>query len=172
MTNSIHGKNATAVHGQAGNDQGTSDREIVISRFINAPRVSVFRAWTDPDHIGQWWGPRGFTTTTHAMDVRPGGIWRFTMHGPDGVDWGNRIDYIEVVEPERLVYMHGSDGSDDQPPFHVTVTFVEEETGTRLTMRSLFVNPAERERVVAFGAVQGGNQTLDRLEEYLVADMM
>jgi uncharacterized protein YndB with AHSA1/START domain len=82
--------------------EATTDREIVTTRVFDAPREMVFDAWTDPKHIGQWWGPIGFTTTTHEMDVRPGGVWRFTMHGPDGRDYKNRIVYTEIVRPERL----------------------------------------------------------------------
>jgi uncharacterized protein YndB with AHSA1/START domain len=91
-----------------------ADREMVITRVINAPRALVFKAWTKPAHIGNWWGPRGFTTTTHSMDVRPGGEWRFVMHGPDGTDYQNRIVDLEVVEPERLVYDHFGEAGDER----------------------------------------------------------
>src|SRR5688572_2241673 len=113
----------------------TADREIVIERVIDAPRELVFEAWTDPTHMTHWWGPRRFTTTTHRMDVRPGGAWRFVMHGPDGRDYQNRIVYREVVTPERLVYDHG--GGDDVEPvsFHTTVTFEEYGGKTRITLR-------------------------------------
>lgn len=138
-------------------------------RVFDAPRELVFKAWIDPARIAQWWGPDGFTTTTHEMDVRPGGVWRFVMHGTDGVDYPNRIDYGEVVEPERLVYVHGDDGEGAQAPFHVTVTFAEQAGKTELTMRSVFESAAERDRVVdEVGAIDGGNQTLGRLAEYLL----
>jgi uncharacterized protein YndB with AHSA1/START domain len=126
--------------------------------------------WTDPQHVAAWWGPNGFTNTILEMDVRPGGIWRFVMHGPNGVDYDNRIAYTEVVRPERLVYFHGSDVENDPGRFHVTVTFAEERRKTRLTMRSLFVSAAERDKVVKeFGALEGANQHLDRLEQHLKA---
>ena len=86
-----------------------TDREIVLSRLIDAPQELVFDAWTDPEQVGQWWGPSGFTTTTHKMEVKPGGVWRFVMHGPDGRDYQNKITYLEIVPPERLVYRHGGD---------------------------------------------------------------
>jgi len=144
----------------------TADREIVITRLIDAPRKRVFEAFTDPAQVGEWWGPTGFTTTTHEMDVRPGGTWRFIMHGPDGVDWPNWVVYHEVVRPERLVYDHG--GSRAEPEFHVTVTFADEGGRTRLTMRSLFPTAAAREYVVReVNAIEGGNQTLDRLVQFL-----
>ncbi len=87
--------------------EGTTDREIVITHVINATRERVWEAWTDPIHVQQWWGPNGFTTTVQEMNVRPGGAWRFIMHGPDGVDYPNKIVYEEIVKPERLVYVHG-----------------------------------------------------------------
>ncbi len=86
-------------------------RSIVVTRVFDAPRNLVFDAWTDSRHVGNWYGPRGFTLTTYEMDVRPGGVWRFTMHGPDGVDYPNKITYIEIVKPERLVYDHGGAGA-------------------------------------------------------------
>lgn len=138
---------------------------VVITRVFDAPRALVFKAWIDPAHIGQWFGPDGFTITTHEMDVRPGGVWRFIMHGPDGVDYPNKIVYLEIVEPERLVYVHGDEGDRE---FQTTVTFVERAGKTELTMVALFASAADRDRVVEeFGAIEGGNQTLGRLAEYL-----
>jgi uncharacterized protein YndB with AHSA1/START domain len=143
-------------------------REIVISRVFDAPRELVFDAFTDARHISEWWGPRGFTTTTSIKDVRPGGIWRFIMHGPDGTDYTNTIRYTEVVRPERLAYDHGADDIDGDPAsFQVTVTFVDQGGRTALTMRSRFTSEAEVERNRKFGAVDGGKQTLERLAEYL-----
>lgn len=145
-----------------------SDREIVVTRLLDAPRELVFKVWTDPQHVAQWWGPNGFTNTIREMDVRPGGIWRFVMHGPDGVDYDNKIVFLEVVKPERLVYDHGDDVEDDPNCFRVTVTFAEQGGKTLLTMRSLFKSAAARDYVVKeFGAIDGANQTLGRLEQHL-----
>jgi uncharacterized protein YndB with AHSA1/START domain len=147
---------------------GTSDREIVITRVLDAPRELVFKAWTDPDHVAQWWGPNGFTNTIHEMDVRPGGVWRFIMHGPNGVDYPNKIVFIEIVSPERLVYNHGGDDGGEAGHFQVTVTFAEQGPRTELTMRALFKSAEERDKVVKeHGAIEGGNQTLVRLAEHL-----
>jgi uncharacterized protein YndB with AHSA1/START domain len=144
---------------------GTADREIVATRIFDAPRELVFKMWTDPEHIVQWWGPNGFTTTIYEMDVRPGGVWRFVMHGPDGVDYQNKIVYVEIVEPERLVYDHVSG-----PLFHATVIFAEEGDKTRLTVQMLFESASELDRVVKkFGAIEGLNQTLGRLKAHLAA---
>jgi uncharacterized protein YndB with AHSA1/START domain len=146
----------------------TSDREITLTRTFNAPRELVWTAWTDPKHVAQWWGPSGFTSTIQEMDIRPGGVWRLIMHGPDGTDYPNHVAYIEVVKPERLVYTHGSGEVDDPGQFHVTVTFDEQGAKTQVTMRSVFASAAERDKVVKeYGAIEGGNQTLARLAEYL-----
>src|SRR5262245_3424249 len=91
-------------------DVPETDREIVISRTFDAPPDLVFQAWTDPKRIGRWWGPRGFTITTFEMDVRPGGVWRYLMHGPDGTDYPNKVVYLEIVRPERIVCDHGDGG--------------------------------------------------------------
>jgi uncharacterized protein YndB with AHSA1/START domain len=140
-----------------------ADREIIATRLFDAPRELVWEVWTDPKHLAQWWGPNGFTNTIHEIDVRPGGVWRFIMHGPDGTDYKNEIVYVEVIKPERLVYDHVSG-----PRFHVTLTFTEEGNKTRLNMQMLFESAAEREHTVKkFGAVEGLNQTLGRLQKHL-----
>ena len=144
-----------------------ASRRIELTRTLDAPRERVFEAWTDPAQIGLWWGPRGFTTTTKEMDVRPGGVWRFVMHGPDGTDYGDVVRYEEVVEPERLVYVHASDDDHEPQRFHVRVTFDDLEGRTRLTMRLLFDTAEQRDKVVQSGAIEGGNQTIDRLVEHL-----
>jgi uncharacterized protein YndB with AHSA1/START domain len=145
----------------------TADREIVISRVFDAPRELVFKVWTDSQHVAEWWGPNGFTTTLHEMDVRPGGVWRFVMHAPDGVDYPNKIVFAEVVEPERLVFSHGS-GAPDDAGFEVTITFADEGGKTRLTMRQRYATAAERDYVAReYHAVEMGNQSLNRFAEYL-----
>ena len=147
-------------------EESTADREIGATRVFDAPRKLVWKVWTDPKHVAQWWGPNGFTNTIYEMNVVPGGVWRFMMHGPDGTDYPNKIVFIEVSEPERLVYVHGDEKDPDQ--FHVTVTFTEQSGKTTLTMRSVFRTKAERDHVVEkFGATKGMQQTLGRLKDYL-----
>ena len=148
----------------------TADREIATSRVFDAPRDLVWQAWTDPKHLAHWYGPNGFTVTTHEMDVRPGGVWRLTMHGPDGTDYPNLTRYVEVVRPERLVYEHGS-AERDEDRFDVTITFTDEGGGkTRVSMRMVFATRERRDRVVnVFGALQGNRQTMDRLETHLAS---
>ncbi|HKO58035.1 MAG TPA: SRPBCC domain-containing protein, partial [Thermoanaerobaculia bacterium] len=110
-------------------DNDDASRELVITRLFDAPRELVFEVWTDPRHIGHWWGPRGFTTTTHEMNVRPGGVWRLTMHGPDGTDYPNRIMYRDIVPGARLAYLHDSGVDNDPRGFEVTVTFAPAGAG-------------------------------------------
>jgi uncharacterized protein YndB with AHSA1/START domain len=146
-----------------------SDRELVFTRVFDAPRELVFEAWTQPRRLEQWYGPRGFTTTVYEMDVRPGGIWRLVMRGPDGVDYKNRLVFIEVVKPERLVYKHDPEPGCEPANHHVTVTFADQGGKTALTMRMLFPSAAELDYVVKkYRAIEGGHQTLDRLAEQLI----
>ena len=153
---------------KGGEKTATSDREIITSRTFDAPRELVFKMWTDPRHIAEWWGPNGFTTTTHEMDVRAGGVWRFIMHGPDGTDYPNKIVYEEILEPERVVYTHGDDSEGKGREFQTTVTFEEQRGKTLLTMRAVFATAAERDRVVEeVAAIEGAKQTLGRLAEYV-----
>ncbi len=144
------------------------DREIVATRIFDAPRELVFKVWTDPHHIRQWWGPEGFTTTTYSMDVKPGGVWRFVMHGPDGRDYQNKITFIEVVKPERLVYKHGGDKDCEPVNFETTVTLEEQDGKTKLTMRMRFPSANVRDySIKTYDAVEGLNQTLNRLGAYV-----
>jgi uncharacterized protein YndB with AHSA1/START domain len=151
----------------------TAEREIVLSRVFDAPRALVWKAYTDAERLAHWWGPRGFTTRTAHMDVKPGGDWRFVMIGPDGHEYENRIVYLEVAAPERLRYKHVG-GKDTEPvDFEVLVTF-EPDGGsverTRVTMRSIFTSPEALEFVVrTYGAIEGGKQTFARLAEYVRA---
>ena len=141
---------------------------MIVTREFDAPRDLVFEAWADPRHLSQWWGPSGFTTTTSAFEMRPGGVWRFVMHGPDGRDYENRITFDEIVKPERITYHHG--GGDDVEPvqFRTTVTFDDLGAKTRVTLRGVFPSAEERARVIReYGADKGLAQTLARLGEYV-----
>jgi uncharacterized protein YndB with AHSA1/START domain len=144
-----------------------SEREIVVSRTIEGPRRLVFEAYTEVRHLARWWGPEGFTTTTHAFEFRPGGVWDFTMHGPDGSDYPNWIEWREIVPPERIVYLHG-EREDDPQAFVSTVTLVERGSATEVTMRAVLRTKEQRDEVVErYGAIEGGKQTLGRLAAYV-----
>ena len=134
----------------------TGEREIVTTTVIAAPRARVFEAWVDPAQMVRWWGPDGFTTTMQEMDLRPGGVWQFIMHRPDGADYKNKSIFEEIVKPERIVYAHLSG-----PAFRMTATFDEQGGRTTVTMRMVFESAKERDQAVkVFGAVEGAKQTL------------
>ncbi len=137
-----------------------------LQRVYAAPVSAVWLAWTDDAQVAQWWGPRGHTITTHGKDLRPGGHWRFTMHGPDGTDYPNVVRYREVEPLRRLAYDHA--GSDDaEPLFRVTVTFTEVAEHTRLDFEMMFASPEQARQAAAFVKKAGGESTWDRLAEYL-----
>jgi len=148
----------------------TADREIVITRVVNAPRDLVWEAWTDPKQVAQWWGPRGFTTTIQEMDVRVGGVWKHVMHGPDGTDYPNKSVFTELVKPERIVFSNGGGKKGGKGVhFESTWTFETVKAGkTKVTIRMVFPTTTDRDRVVKeYGAIEGGKQTLGRLAEHL-----
>jgi len=118
----------------------SKSNEIRITRMYDAPVTAVWDAWTDPKQVAQWWGPRGFTITTHSKDLRAGGTWVYTMHGPDGTDWPNKTLYHVVEKHSKLVYDHG--GNDDRPPmFRVTVLFSEVDGKTKMEMSQATASP-------------------------------
>lgn len=140
--------------------------EIHITRVYEAPVTAVWNAFTDPDQVAQWWGPRGFTLTTHSKDLRSGGTWIYTMHGPDGVDYPNKTLYHEVEKCRKLVYDHG--GNDDRPPlFRVTVLFSESDGKTTMEMTMALSSAEAAAAARKFIRDAGGNATWDRLAEYL-----
>jgi uncharacterized protein YndB with AHSA1/START domain len=139
---------------------------LIHTRLLDAPRDLVWEVWTNPEHIKEWWGPNGFSLTTKSMHVEPGKIWDFIMHGM-GRDWDNKIEYTEVKKPLLLSYKHSGTRSEDYN-FTVTVSFEEVEGKTLLTMKSVFKSKEiidELNRKV--NAIEGGKQTLSRLEDYL-----
>jgi len=148
---------------------GELEREIVLSRVINAPRDQVFSAWVDPQHMFQWFGPRGFRCEVRQVnEARPGAMWRFDMISPDGQRFDSRMVFLEVKPNERLVFDHGSDKDDDPSRFRVTITFDQQSDGkTVITLRQLHPSKEQREGTIGFGAVELGYQTLDKMDEYL-----
>jgi uncharacterized protein YndB with AHSA1/START domain len=156
--------------GEPGDKMESENKEIVISRVFDAPRELVWEVWTNPNHVVNWWGPNGFTTTIHEMDVRPGGKWHHTMHGPDGTDYPNKSVFKEVVKPERLVFSHGG-GKEGGKGAHFEASWTFETVAggkTKVTARMVFPTAADRDHVVKeYKAIEGGQQTLGRLAEYL-----
>ncbi len=143
-------------------------RTLEVSRMLAAPRDLVFEVFSRPEHIDVWWGPDGFRNETHEMDFSVGGLWRYTMHGPDGKDWPNWIRYSLIEPPVRLVYDHG--GEMDEPAhFRGEITFEDHGRQTRVTLRLLFPTIEAVNAARSHGAVAGGNQTLARLDAYVSA---
>ena len=143
-----------------------ADRVLVITRIFDAPRSLVFKAWTEPEHMVNWFGPRGFTSKVLKNDLRPGGAYRIHMRGPDGDDHWSQGVFREIVPPERLV-MVGSwadaDGNPTRPETTLTLLFEDVGGKTRLTLHN-----AVFESVTARDLHEGGwGSSLDCLAEYL-----
>jgi uncharacterized protein YndB with AHSA1/START domain len=144
------------------------DREVVMSRLVDADRGMAFRAWTDPEQIVQWFGPSGFQTKTYEIDIRVGGVWRFDMVAPDGTIFSNRIEFVRIEAPKRIEFIHGTDSDNDKDAFFMLVTFDAQENGkTVLTLRQMHPTPERRGVVVGFGAVEYGAQTWDKFADFV-----
>ena len=151
-----------------------SDREIVITRVFDAPRKLVFEAWTDPKHVAQWWGPKGFTTRVTQLDLRPGGKWRYVMIGPDGTEYPATGTFREIIPPERIVTSDEFDEgfekvmNADLPRGMVMTAIFEDLAGkTKLTLRIMHESVADRRKHEEMGVVAGWNSSLECLDEYL-----
>lgn len=144
------------------------DREIVISRIIDAPRSLVYAAWTDPAQIQEWFGPEGMAIETREIDLSPGGVWRFDMVVTDGTRYGNRMVFLRMEAPVLIEVEHGSDTDDDPGRFRMLVTFDEQANGkTVITLRQMHPTRALREEKIGFGAVEYGGQTLAKLARHV-----
>ena len=144
--------------------QWSMDREIVLSRVINAPREVVFSAWTDPAHLPKWFGPEGFAIETKDIDIRVGGLWRFDMIAPNGHRYSNRMQFRRIEPPRLIAFDHGADREEDPDRFRTTITFDAQSDGkTVITLRQLHPTKARRDAVIGFGAVEYGYQTLGKL---------
>jgi uncharacterized protein YndB with AHSA1/START domain len=141
----------------------TADREILSERLFNAPVELVWKAWSDPEQLAKWWGPKGFTNTFHEFNFKPGGTWRFIMHAPNGADFPNESVFVEIVQNERIVLDHIV-----APKFRMTATFTEQGGKTHLRWHMVFESAETYEKVKGF-AVEGNKQNLDRLEAHLAA---
>jgi len=144
----------------------TSDRELVLTRIINAPREKVFRAWTDPQLLKQWFAPAPWTTPVAELDVRPGGANLIVMRGPDGNEFPNRGVYLEVVKNERLVFTDAYTKAwepSDKPFMTVTLTFEDQGGKTKYTARVRHWTVADREAHEKMGFHQGWGQCADQL---------
>ncbi len=143
-----------------------SDLELKMSRVFDAPRELVFAVYTDPKHVPHWWGPRDMTTIVDTMDVRPGGIWRFIHHGPDGTEWAFNGEYREVAPPERLVSTFIFEGMPDKVVVD-SATFKEQDGKTIVTVISRFESIEDRDGMLQSGMESGAAETWNRLAELL-----
>lgn len=138
------------------------DCEIVSSRIFKFPRVLLFRAWSEAEHLKNWWGPTGFTNTFHEFDFRVGGNWRFTMHGPDKGNYENSVEYVKIEVPSLIAWKRHS-----KPLFHVLAAFEELDTNsTKLVFKMLFDTAEECNKLKAF-VVDKNEENFDKLEAEL-----
>ena len=142
----------------------TASRTVVSTRVVAFPRERVFRAWTDPDLLIQWWGPRGFRNTFHRFEPRPEGTWDFTMHAPDGRDFHNTCVFREVRADHHIVFDHLK----EMHFYHAEIELSAAEGGTRVHWTMRF-NTAEELRDIRRFIEQANEENLDRLEEVLKA---
>lgn len=138
-----------------------SERQIISIRVFDAPRELVWRAWTEPEHLIKWWGPKGFTNTFQEFNLKPGGVWKYVMHGPNGQNFQNKMVYVEIAKPERIILDHVT-----TPLFRVTATFEDLNGKTKVTFHQLFETVAVYEGVKGF-AIPGNEQNFDRMVEEL-----
>ena len=147
-----------------------TEKEMIFSRIVNAPRELVFDVWTIQEHVEKWWGPDGFTTTSKQFELKPEGVWLFTMHSPDGIDYPNKIVFMEIDRPAKLVYRHSDDEGVEPVRFHSEVTFEEENGKTLITMHMIMETAEMLTKVVEeYGAYEGAIQHLARMRDYLEA---
>jgi uncharacterized protein YndB with AHSA1/START domain len=144
-------------------EQSTSERELSMTRTVNAPIKLVWEVFTKPEHIKHWWGPDGFTNTIDKMDVKVGGIWEFIMHGPNGMDFKSKNVFKEIVKEKRIVFENASGQN-----FLTTLSFTAEGKKTTIKWEMLFESKEQRNEIVkTYKADIGLKQNIDKLEEYL-----
>jgi uncharacterized protein YndB with AHSA1/START domain len=150
----------------------SEDRVLIITRTFDAPRELVWKAFADPFHLAQWWGPKGYTNPVCELDFRLGGHWHNVMRAPDGAEYPVDAVFSEITPPERIVYRNappkGEVWGDNPPPSFVrTITFEEAAGKTLLTIRAEFDTAHQKQSAMRRGFVEGTNQSLDRLAAHL-----
>jgi uncharacterized protein YndB with AHSA1/START domain len=162
--NAIEGANQTL---DRFSEQLEKMQELITTRVFDVPREVVFRAWTDPERLKRWWGPKGFTNPVCEVDARPGGAIRIHMRAPDGVVYPMTGVFREIVEPEKLVFVSSALDGDGEPLFEIlnTVTFAEEGGKTRLTLHARVSKVKDEAARHLAGMEEGWALSLDRLAE-------
>jgi uncharacterized protein YndB with AHSA1/START domain len=152
-------------------NDNASKYDLTLTRIFDAPRELVFKAWTDMKQVQQWWGPAGFTNPVCEIDPRPGGAMRIHMRGPDGTIYPMTGRYVELTEPERIVFTSGPTDADGKPLFEVlaTVTFADRDGKTELTLQARVTSMTDIAPQYLQGMEQGWSQSLDRLAETLAS---
>lgn len=144
----------------------TRDCEIVSSRVLNAKRGLVYRAWSEPNHLKNWWGPAGFTNTFNEFDFRVGGKWSFIMHGPDKGNYHNECEFIKIEQPTLIAWKRHS-----KPLFQVVALFEEVDTNqTKVIFKMLFDSAEECNKLKGF-VVDKNEENFDKLESELIKMM-
>lgn len=141
-------------------------QEILLTRVLDAPRELVFKAYTDPELLVNWLGPKRLTMTIHVMDVKPGGSWRYTHRDTDGSEYGFHGVFHDVVSPERIVQTFEFEGA----PGHVsleTLTLEDQNGKTKMTTVSVYQSVADRDMNLQAGMESGMTESMDRLAELL-----
>lgn len=145
------------------------ENKVTYKKYFDVPVDLLFEVWSKPEHLMEWWGPDGFTLTIKSLDFSNGGIWEFIMHGPDGHDYQNKIQFIEISKPHFILYQHLGDGEGDEDVnFQSRIIFEAAGEGTNLIMEQIFYSKQELERVnEKYGAIEGGKQHVGNLAKYL-----
>lgn len=139
------------------------------SRLIKGSKEKVFDAWINPHLLEKWYGPSGFTLTSTEVNIQAAGYWRFVFHGPDGKDYPNVIKFIEIEKPDLLIYIHTDDNGVKSPHhFRTEVSFTKLDNDTKVEMTSIFDSVDDVQYVIQhFNALEGGKETLERLDNIL-----
>jgi uncharacterized protein YndB with AHSA1/START domain len=148
------------------------EQEFIVEREFAAPQTLMFEVFTQPEHLKRWWAPKPYTVPTCTIDLRPGGIWHYSMRSPEGQEHWARSIYREIAPPEKLVYTstfadEHANPTEGLPEHLTTVIFTEEAGKTRVTALIQFAKLADMEFAASMGMVQGMNMTWDGLIEYI-----
>jgi uncharacterized protein YndB with AHSA1/START domain len=139
----------------------SEDKTITTSRLLQAELATVYKAWTDANHLKNWWGPNGFSNTFHTYELKPGGQWIFTMHSPEGSNYENECLFIKIIPNKELIWNHIS-----APKFQVQTRFNKEQNGTRVAFCMVFETAEECSKLKNF-ILEKNEENMDRLENEL-----
>ncbi|MDF3821246.1 SRPBCC domain-containing protein [Leptospira sp. 96542] len=144
------------------------DNRVIYNRYFDVPIELLFELWSEEEHLNKWWGPDGFTLTTIRLDFRVGGIWEFVMHGPDGRNYKNKVQYLQIQKPNIISYKHiGDEDGFEDVNFVSNILFENSGEGTNFRMEQIFSTKEELERVnTKYGAIEGAKQHIANFANY------